>query len=553
MTWLSLPCADPATLSRPERDRWTAQLSRAETQVQLARDAGHDPDLAAALLAQGTALNRLGHARAALTTLLEAVAYLANDPRTQACAWREAACAHLNLANDTEAQEYLALALRLARDAGHLPLHLDVLDDLSALQATLGDPHAACDSLRASLHLRRQHDHPELTGTLVRLILTELDLPLPEQPTATLTRRVQELTTLAHTEPLGGDSWAALTRAHLHLGDLHAALDAAQRAEPLLRAHRPPRATLSLLTDCARAHLHLGQTAQAESILHAALNDPAAPGSPAELAALHLTASELYEQLGQYAQALHHHRQYHLIDREQRHTHARERTRAAQARVALDATRHEAQLHRQRGDELEALVQARTQELLASAAEFRDAPLGPHTRWVGDATTAVALHLGCAPRHAEELGLAARLHDVGKIGIPDAILLKEGPLTPQERETIASHTRLGAQLLTQPGAIDGGPLLDLAAQIALSHHECWDGSGYPHALRGPDIPLGGRIVRVVDAFDALISARPYKPAWSDADALTYLRDHAGTLFDPACVQALTELHARQHLPVRTSP
>ncbi|ALW89889.1 HD domain-containing phosphohydrolase [Deinococcus actinosclerus] len=558
--WISLPCGNPDALSRTERQHWERELSRADHQSRQARDTGNDPHLAAALLTRGAALNRLGRSREALDALLESVAYLGHDPYTQACAWREAACVHLNLANDAEAQEYLALALRLARDASHLTLQLDLLDDLAALHAALGDVHAACDTLRASLHLRRQHAQPGLTRTLVRLTLTELDLPPPERPTEALTGHTRELAALAPHDPLGGESWAALAHAHLHLDDPQAALHAAAQADPLLSASGQTRAALRVMADHARAHLRLGQPDQARHLLEAALRDPAAPTHPQEHAALHLAASELYEQLGEYARALRHHHQYHQLDRDERRAHQRERTRAAQARVALDVTRHETRLHRQRNDELEALVQARTQELrrsqravidlLASAAEFRDAPLGPHTRWVGDATTAVALHLGCAPAHAEELGLAARLHDVGKIGIPDAILLKAGPLTPQERETIASHTRLGSQLLTQPGAADGGPLLRLAAQIALSHHECWDGSGYPHALRGPDIPLGGRIVRVVDTFDALVSARPYKPAWTDAEALSHLRQHAGTLFDPACVQALGDLHARGGLPAR---
>lgn len=559
MTWTSLPCGTPDALNRPDRQRWEAALHDAHGRAEQARRQGNDHQLAAALHDQGTALNRLSRSRDALGVLLESVAYLGHDPHGQARAWREAACAHLNLANDTEAQEYLALALRLARDAGDLTLQLDLLDDLATLHATQGEAHAACDTLRASLHLRRAHRHPDLTRTLVRLTLSELDLPPHEQP-ASLTRRAQELAVLAPLEPLGGESWVALAQLYLHQQQPGAALHAAREAEPLLRASGQTRAALRAQATQARAALDLGRAAQAQATVQTALRDPAAPTHPHEHAALHLVASDVCAHLGDYPRALTHHRAYHQLDAHTRHAHQQERARAAQARVALDATRHEARLHRQRNDELEALVQVRTQELrrsqravidlLASAAEFRDAPLGPHTRWVGDATTAVARHLGLPAAHAEELGLAARLHDVGKIGIPDAILLKEGPLTPDERDIIATHTGLGAQLLTQPGAADGGPLLHLAAQIALSHHECWNGSGYPRALRGADIPLGGRIVRVVDTFDALISARPYKPAWTDADALTYLRRHAGTLFDPACVQAITDLHAAAQLPPR---
>lgn len=559
MTWTSLPCGPPDALSLPDRQRWEVTLRDARRRDEQARQAGDDEGLAAALHAQGAALNRLGRPREAIGALLESVAYLGHDPHAQACVWREAACAHLNLDDGTAAQEYLALALRLARTAGDLNLQLDLLDDLATLHAAHGDLHAACDTLRASLGLRRAHRQPGLTRTLIRLTLAELDLPPHEQPAA-LGARTRELAALAPSEPLGGESWATLALLHLHQQQPEAALHAAAQATPLLRAGGQGRAALRTQATQARAALLLGRPAEAQALVQEALRDPASPAHPHEHAELHLVGSDVCAHLGDYPQALAHHRQYHQLDAQARRGHQQERARAAQARVALDVTRHEAQLHRQRNDELEAIVQARTLELrrsqravidlLASAAEFRDAPLGPHTRWVGDATGAVARHLGLPAPQAEELGLAARLHDVGKIGIPDSILLKEGPLTPDERDIIATHTTLGAQLLTQPGAADGGPLLHLAAQIALSHHECWDGSGYPRALRGPDIPLGGRIVRVVDAFDALISARPYKPAWTDGDALQYLRQHAGTLFDPACVRAFTELHAAAQLPPR---
>ncbi len=163
----------------------------------------------------------------------------------------------------------------------------------------------------------------------------------------------------------------------------------------------------------------------------------------------------------------------------------------------------------------------------------------------------LALALGSAPAEAAQLGLAARLHDVGKIGIPDSILLKRGPLLPEEWAHMAEHTRLGARLLTQPGAVDGGPLLQLAAQIALTHHGCWDGSRYPAGLTGEAIPLGGRIARVVDTFDALVTARPYQEGWPAAEALAYLSEHTGKLFDPVVVRIFADLYSAGRLPQRT--
>jgi putative two-component system response regulator len=145
----------------------------------------------------------------------------------------------------------------------------------------------------------------------------------------------------------------------------------------------------------------------------------------------------------------------------------------------------------------------------------------------------------------ELLFLAAPLHDVGKLGVPDKILLKAGPLTAEEFEIMKQHTIWGAEILGHGKS----PILQAGAQIALSHHEKFDGSGYPHGLRGYDIPLFGRIVAVADAFDALVSDRPYKKAWKLEAALAHIRERARSDFDPKCVAAFFDglpeiLHVR---------
>ncbi|MDB5044318.1 MAG: hypothetical protein JWQ08_368 [Deinococcus sp.] len=144
--------------------------------------------------------------------------------------------------------------------------------------------------------------------------------------------------------------------------------------------------------------------------------------------------------------------------------------------------------------------------------------------------------------------MAARLHDIGKIALPDAILLKPGRLTPAEFEIVKTHTFIGAEILE--GAQHS--FLLLAAVAARTHHERWDGGGYPAGLRAEAIPLAGRIVSVVDVYDALRAVRPYKEAWTEADALKYLRDGAGSQFDPQVVAALLTAHAAGRLPNRKS-
>lgn len=192
---------------------------------------------------------------------------------------------------------------------------------------------------------------------------------------------------------------------------------------------------------------------------------------------------------------------------------------------------------------LEERVRERTLELeaaslhtllrLARAAEYRDDATGQHTRRVGQAAAQIATELGLDAREVEMLRLAAPLHDVGKIGIPDAILLSDGALTAEEFEIMKTHCIIGADLLSGSDV----PLLRMAAEIALTHHERWDGFGYPYGLCGIQIPLSGRIVAVADTFDALTHPRPYKTAWSAEEAFAEVARGAGERFEPTVVEA----------------
>ncbi len=170
---------------------------------------------------------------------------------------------------------------------------------------------------------------------------------------------------------------------------------------------------------------------------------------------------------------------------------------------------------------------------LGRAAEYKDNETGQHVLRMSHYAQTLALALGFAPHEAEDLLHAAPMHDVGKIGIPDHILRKPGQLTAEEWSVMRSHATIGADII---GQHDSG-VLHIAAKIALSHHEKWDGSGYPNALAGPAIPLEARIVAIADVFDALTSVRPYKAAWSVDDAVALLGREAGKHFDPALVPA----------------
>jgi putative two-component system response regulator len=191
---------------------------------------------------------------------------------------------------------------------------------------------------------------------------------------------------------------------------------------------------------------------------------------------------------------------------------------------------------------LEAKVRERTRALeeaqfeiierLAMAAEFRDDNTGQHTQRVGQMSALLAKQIGLPDSQVSLVRRGAELHDVGKIGVPDTILLKMGKLTREEFEIVKTHTAIGARILS------GGkfPLLRLAEEVAFSHHERWDGDGYA-GIRGVDIPLAGRIVAVADVFDALTQQRPYKPAWPVADAIAEIDRQRERQFDPAIVDA----------------
>lgn len=191
---------------------------------------------------------------------------------------------------------------------------------------------------------------------------------------------------------------------------------------------------------------------------------------------------------------------------------------------------------------MEEVIQVREMELedkqaevirkLGAASEYRDSETGMHVMRMSHYSGVIAKAMGHSVEERERLVMAAPMHDVGKIGVPDAVLLKPGKLDQAEFEAMKVHARIGADLL------DGDDILMRAArQIALTHHEKWDGSGYPAGLKGEEIPLDGRICSVADVFDALTSNRPYKKAWTVEDAVKHIRGEAGRSFDPAVVAA----------------
>ena len=224
-------------------------------------------------------------------------------------------------------------------------------------------------------------------------------------------------------------------------------------------------------------------------------------------------------------------------------------------------------------EHLEEMVRQRTMQLeianervihcLGKAAEFRDSDTGHHVIRVGEISLILATHLGLDADFRRLIRLAAPMHDIGKISIPDNILLKPGPLLDEEWEVMKRHTVLGCEMLhfspddAKPGCtldllhlLEGNAdLISMAQKIALCHHERWDGRGYPNGLKGTDIPLEARIVSIVDVYDALGSARPYKKALPEAVCRAKIVEVGGRYFDPEVV-AVFERHYEEVAEVR---
>lgn len=202
---------------------------------------------------------------------------------------------------------------------------------------------------------------------------------------------------------------------------------------------------------------------------------------------------------------------------------------------------------RDRSQELER-SRLETLQRLAIAAELHGEGTREHTARVGRTAAAIARQMALSPAFVELIAQAATLHDIGKLGVSNEVLLRPRPLSPSEQETMRQHTIVGARILEGSDT----PALRLAEQIAISHHERWDGNGYPRGLSGEEIPVAGRITTVADVFDALLHERPYKSSWSLEAALGEIRAGSGTSFDPTVVDAFLALDPESLLaPIRS--
>ncbi len=423
---------------------------------------------------------------------------------------------YIEMGEFAQAETYCRQALALARSASERIVEVQVMQIIAELAFRRQDYSSASDAYQAVVELSKELGYERaLVASLEGLAKTQMAQGKPQTAYQTLS----EVLELARSR-----DWQAT------------ALDA----------------LLSLGEACLALEDYSGAQAWAQEAMGLALRSQ----RKRSVCQAHRLLAQLYRHRGEYPEAIQHLEEHYRLEREVFSEESEHQRQMLVSQLELERVRNEAEslrlrseLERQAREEAQAKVFQRTQELefaqleivsrLALAAEFRDDATGEHTYRVGRNAAMIARELGWLQHEVETLKLAARLHDVGKIGIPDAILLKRDRLTVGEYELMKDHTTIGARILS------GGRsrMLRLAEEIALSHHEHYDGSGYPRGLVGDSIPISGRIVAVADVLDALTHERPYKRAWSVAEALAEIKRQSGRQFDPAVVGACLAVFA----------
>ncbi len=457
---------------------------------------------------------------------------------------------HQDAGNFTEALEYGLKALELYRTTGDRATEGALLNAIASIHHELGDSDRALVTYEAALnvsngvelrdaswyanHVLILHNMADVRASrnehllAVSLASEALDLSR-EHAVEYVPLLLTKLATVYIDLRMLDDADQYLDEAGRLLADTTAEIDKdAMFGLAMVRGKAAiARVDLAAAADHYRKALQVAEEAVAK---------------PRQLTAL-TSLADTCKQLGRFEEALGYQEERFRVHEAIFSEGADLRIKTLQVAHDTEAARQQAEILRLRTGELEALVRGRTYDLeeyqleafqrLAVLAEFRDTDTGEHTIRVGDLAAAIATELGEASGWTAQLRLAGRLHDIGKVAVPDSILMKPGPLTPDEFDVMKTHTTVGAEILSGSTS----PLIQLAAEVALNHHERWDGTGYPSGLHTEQIPISGRIVTVADVYDALTSHRTYKHAWTALEAITYIVGARGAQFEPRIVDA----------------
>ena len=500
-----------------------------------------------------------GDAAKALSLALDAcgLAKRGSAPVVQAWALNLMGLVHLNAGNHDQALARCLEALDACRLSGDrsdegtllnaIALIYERLGDLDRARATYGDALRLADEL-----------HADAQRALTLTNLAHLHLTAGNYDQVVLAGRLAIELCRRYAPLFEPEALAFVAQAHDALGEHDEAVELFDQA---LAAHAElsigggevsVTADIEILLARGKGRLASRGPGAAIDDLLEALRRAEVSNQRALALEAHGTLQAAYKEAGRLDRALFHAEARFALHQELFNAGTDARIRTLQVLHDTEHSRQQAELLQLRTSELEALVQVRTKDLesyqietlerLAILGEFRDTDTGDHTVRVGDMCGRLAETMGLDQDYCDRLRVAARLHDIGKVGIPDSILLKPGPLTAEEFEMMKTHTTIGARILSGSAS----PLVQIAEEVALNHHERWDGAGYPNRRSGETIPLSGRICTVADVFDALTSARPYKRAWAIDEAVRYIARAAGTQFDPAVVDAFMDVMSIEH-------
>jgi putative two-component system response regulator len=462
---------------------------------------------------------------------------------------------HYQASNFSEALEHCLKALDIYEttidgvDAGN------ILNTIAAIYHSMGDNDRAIITYEQALSASEPFGRLEMVALILGNIARIRSSRSEYLPAVAMGRRAVEIAR-EHSPSIVTNLLADLAEAYMGLADHQKAAECFAEARSVLArmsrdgAGPSYSAQLGVMVAEGRVALRRGALDDAIAVLQAALDMSERSDSKEYELEINDLLATAFKRSGRFEEAL---------DRRETHdelyrkmfTHAADlRLRTLQVAHETAAARQEAEIFRLRTHEADgqihddampglenatsvASAHLEAFEQLAVLAEYRDAENGEHTNRVGDLAAEIAHALGKSPEWCEQLRLAARLHDIGKVAVPDSVLRKTGPLTVEEYEMMKAHTGMGHRIL----AGNSSPMFQMAAEVAQSHHEWWDGSGYPLGISHGSIALTGRIVAIADVFDALCTKRPYKRAWARAEAARFVVSGRGGQFDPHVVDA----------------
>ncbi|MEQ1874443.1 MAG: HD domain-containing phosphohydrolase [Ilumatobacteraceae bacterium] len=466
------------------------------------------------------------------------------------------AAVQYHAANFSEALTSAIAALDLYRATGERASEGLLLNSLAVIQHSLRDTDRAIVTYEAALMANKGQDRPDLDAvTLANMAKVRADRH-EDLLAVSLGESALDLAQ-QHAPEFVPEILARLAMAYVALAALDRAASCLDDADGVLSDRTDRRLSLSpgsvVTVRIARGDLHVAQNLQEQALIEwGEALELAEQAKMTEVALkLRFKLANLCKEMGDYKQALVHQEARYELNEKMFDQGSDLRITTLQVQHDTEVTRQQAEILRLRTTNIEPMMQARLEEVevasveallrVAAAAEGGNEDAVAHPMRVSELAAELAEYLHEDADFVSRIRVATRLHDIGKVAIPDVILTKPGPLSSAQFDVVKTHTMRGFEILTGTDS----KLTQMAAEIALSHHERWDGGGYPEGRAGEAIPVSARIVHVADVYDALLSARVYKQPWAQLDAINYIAAGSGTRFEPRVVAAFLDLIVRQ--------